>query len=139
MARGECSLPTARVNGKPTGFKGCPFHRIIQDFMIQGGDIVNGDGTGSISIYGERFEDENFELDHSSAGLLSMANTGPNTNGCQFFITLAKCDWLDGKNVVFGHVVEGMKFVRMVENVGGTGSAHTPKMPVIISMCGQFS
>lgn len=127
-----------RVNGKPTGYLGCPFHRIIKDFMIQGGDIVNGDGTGSISIYGEKFEDENFRLEHSAVGLLSMANSGPNTNACQFFITCAPCDWLDNKHVVFGHVVEGMKFVRMVENVS-VGAGSVPKLPVIISMCGQFS
>jgi peptidyl-prolyl isomerase H (cyclophilin H) len=127
-----------RVSGKPTGFKGCPFHRVIKDFMIQGGDIINGDGTGSISIYGEKFDDENFKLEHSSAGLLSSANSGPNTNGCQFFITCAPCDWLDNKHVVFGHVVEGMKFVRMAENVA-VGAGSVPKMPVIISMCGQFS
>ena len=106
--------------------------------MIQGGDIVNGDGTGSISIYGEKFDDENFKLDHSAVGLLSSANSGPNTNGCQFFITCAPCDWLDGKHVVFGHVVEGMKFVRMVEGVA-VGAGSVPKLPVTISMCGQFS
>jgi peptidyl-prolyl isomerase H (cyclophilin H) len=106
--------------------------------MIQGGDIINGDGTGSISIYGEKFEDENFKLDHSAVGLLSSANSGPNTNGCQFFITCAPCDWLDGKHVVFGHVVEGMKFVRMIESVA-VGAGSIPKLPVTISMCGQFS
>lgn len=99
---------------------------------------MNGDGTGSISIYGERYDDENFKLDHSVAGLLSSANTGPNTNGCQFFITCQACDWLDGKHVVFGHVVEGMKFVRMAENVA-VGAGSVPKLPVIISNCGQFS
>ena len=106
--------------------------------MIQGGDIVSGDGTGSISIYGDKFKDENFNLEHNAAGLLSMANTGANTNGCQFFITCAPCDWLDSKHVVFGHVVEGMKFVRMAENVA-VGSGSVPKLPVVISMCGQFS
>lgn len=138
MLTDKLTLHFCSVSGKPTGFKGCPFHRIIKDFMIQGGDIVNGDGTGSISIYGDKFDDEGFKLEHNVAGLLSMANTGANTNGCQFFITCAPCDWLDGKHVVFGHVVEGMKFVRMAENVA-VGSGSVPKLPVVISMCGQFS
>lgn len=106
--------------------------------MVQGGDIVHGDGTGSISIYGERFDDENFELRHTGPGLLSMANSGENTNGCQFFITCEKCDWLDGKHVVFGRVVEGMKVVRMIEHVP-VDHQHKPRKPVQISMCGQFS
>lgn len=100
---------------------------------------MNGDGTGSICIYGDKFEDENFKIEHSATGLLSMANSGPNTNGCQFFITCAPCDWLDGKHVVFGQVVEGMKFVRMIENVAVVGAGSVPKLPVTISMCGQFS
>lgn len=127
------------MNGKPTGFKDCPFHRIIKDFMIQGGDIVNGDGTGNISIHGEKFDDENFKLEHNAAGLLSMANTGPNTNSCQFFITCAPCDWLDGKHVVFGHVVEGMVHVRTIESVAVMGAGSVPKIPITIAMCGQFS
>lgn len=126
------------VNGKPVGFKGAYFHRVIKDFMIQGGDIVNGDGTGSISIYGEYFDDENFDLQHTGPGLLSMANSTKNTNGCQFFITCERCDWLDGKHVVFGRVVEGMKVVRMIEQVQ-VGQGQKPKTPVQISMCGQFS
>lgn len=126
-----------RKDGIPFGYKGCTFHRVIKDFMIQGGDILKGDGTGSTSIYGASFGDENFALKHNAPGLLSMANSGPNTNGCQFFVTCAKCDFLDGKHVVFGKVVDGLLIMRKVENVP-TGHNNKPKLPIIITQCGEM-
>lgn len=121
---------------KSLHFKNCAFHRVIKDFMIQGGDFTNGDGTGGESIYGEKFEDENFKIKHTHAGQLSMANAGPGTNGSQFFITSRDTPHLDGKHVVFGHVVEGMEIIRKIENTE-TGPNDKPKIDVIIADCGE--
>eukprot|EP00741_Cyanophora_paradoxa_P011213 tig00020554_g10833.t1 len=126
-----------KKSGVPIGFKGCSFHRVIKDFMIQGGDFVKGDGTGRMSIYGDKFPDENFTLKHTIPGLLSMANSGPNSNGCQFFVTCAPCDWLDNKHVVFGKVIDGMLTVRKIENVS-VGQNNKPKLPVLITECGEM-
>ncbi|KAJ1304960.1 hypothetical protein OPQ81_006092 [Rhizoctonia solani] len=126
-----------RVNSRPQGYKGATFHRVVRDFMVQGGDFLNGDGTGSFSIYGDKFPDENFDMKHTGPGLLSMANSGPNTNGCQFFITAAKCDFLDGKHVVFGKVIDGILTLRKIENVA-TGPNNRPKLTVKIVECGEM-
>lgn len=123
-------------SGKPLHFKGSSFHRIIPGFMCQGGDFTRGNGTGGESIYGEKFPDENFQIKHTAPGVLSMANAGPNTNGSQFFICTAVTNWLDGKHVVFGKVVDGMDVLKQMEGQGS--SSGQTRSPVAISDCGQL-
>lgn len=122
--------------GKTLTYKGSGFHRIIPQFMLQGGDFTNHNGTGGVSIYGAKFADENFQMKHVKPGLLSMANAGKNTNGSQFFITTVVCDWLDGKHVVFGEVIEGLDLVKEIEKYGT--QSGKPKATIVIADCGEL-
>ena len=124
-------------SGKPLHYKGCVFHRVITNFMAQGGDFTKGNGTGGESIYGMKFEDENFKNKHTGAGILSMANAGPGTNGSQFFICFDAFPHLDGKHVVFGQVSSGMETLQAMHDVSSNSGKTT--VPVVIADCGQLS
>lgn len=123
-------------SGRPLHYKGSKFHRVITEFMLQGGDFTNGDGTGGESIYGEKFADEKFAYRHDTVGLLSMANAGPDTNGSQFFVTTVLTPWLDGKHVVFGRVLEGMDVVKRIESLGSRSGRTS--LPISIADCGEL-
>lgn len=134
-----CTGETRNAQGHAVGYKNCKIHRVSKGFVIQGGDFIRGDGSGSATIYGpSTFADENFDMSHDEAGLLSMANAGPDTNGCQFFITLAPASHLNGKHVVFGKLLPdgSMSVVRKIAETQLRGD--TPVHPVVISECGEY-
>jgi peptidylprolyl isomerase len=132
LCTGEKSTPAKKLH-----YKGSIFHRVIPQFMLQGGDFTRHNGTGGESIYGAKFADENFTLTHTKPGLLSMANAGPGTNGSQFFITTVECPWLDGKHCVFGEVKSGMEIVRQIEGLGSRSGAPSKRVEIV--ECGQLA
>ncbi|KAI4367713.1 hypothetical protein MLD38_023421 [Melastoma candidum] len=136
--RALCTGEKGKIaSGKKLYYKGTPFHRIVSGFMIQGGDIIHGDGKGYESIYGGTFKDDKFKLKHSHAGVVSMVNTGPDSNGSQFFITTVKASWLDGEHTVFGRVIQGMDIVYVIEGGAGTYNGK-PRKKVIITASGEI-
>ncbi|KAK7792543.1 hypothetical protein R5R35_008648 [Gryllus longicercus] len=133
--RNFVALATGGVDGR--SYKGAIFHRVIRKFMIQGGDVMRQDGTGSTSLYGESFDDETFRVKHTGPGMISMANAGKNTNGCQFFITTVPTPWLDNIHVAFGRVVDGMAVVHKIENTP-TDADDRPLQPVVVVDAGAL-
>lgn len=127
-------LCTDGVDGM--SYTGTYIHRIIERFLIQGGDVVNGDGSGAISVYGQYFEDENTTNNHTGPGFLGMANRGPDTNGCQFYVTAMATPWLNGKHTIFGKVVEEQAIIHAIEK-SKTDSDDRPLKPVVITECGD--
>jgi peptidylprolyl isomerase len=123
-------------SGAKLHYKGCKFHRIIPHFLVQSGDFIANDGSQNESVYGPRFEDEKFSVRHDQPGIVSMANSGRNSNGGQFFITLVKAPWLDGRHVAFGRVIEGMDIIELIQAAGT--SSGTPKQSIQIADCGEI-
>lgn len=126
-------------NHKPLHYKGSKFHRVVPNFMVQGGDFVRGNGTGGESIYGDKFPDENFHLKHDAAGVVSMANSGRDRNSSQFFLLTAPAPWLDSKHVAFGSVIRGMSVVKEIERIQRVEEGETPAVDVEIVECGQIA
>ena len=129
-------LCTGENSNKALTYKNCPFHRIIPNFVVQGGDITNHNGTGGNCIYGEEFEDEGYKYLHSGVGILAMANIGPDTNQSQFYITLTALPHLDKNFVVFGQLVSGFELLKEMASYGSTNG--TPSKEIIVSDCGQL-